>query len=107
MLDETIKEIVKAAVKEAISEIEVTRSVEASEYEVMTTKQLAEYLQCSVPWLIKNLKSLNIPYKRLLNKEYRFVRAEINYWLKDHNAQKFQKINRSNNYNNSEELKII
>lgn len=107
MLEENIKEIVKEAILEVLSEIEFTKRAAEPEFEVMTTKQLAEYLQCSVPWLIKNLKSLNIPYRKLLDKEYRFIRTEINNWLKERNAQRIQKIKKNNNYKNNEELKIM
>lgn len=110
MLDETIKVIVKEAVRESIrEEFEKGISYKEQNYrdEVMTTKQLAAYLQCSLPWLTKNIKELNIPYKKL-GKEYRFVRSEINSWLIQQNIQKREKLSRVTiNNKKNEELRIV
>ncbi len=106
MLNEVITGIVKAAVLEALSENEVNKVKDVQSDEVMTTKQLAVYLQCSVPWLVKNLKKLDIP-KKTLNREYRFLRTEIDNWLKGQDDQKNSKVNSNINYKKNEGLKIV
>lgn len=93
MLEETIKEMVKAAVLEALHESEINWTSETNEA-VMTMKQLAEYLQCSVPWLSKNINKLSIPCRQMGQKVYRFKKSEIDNWLanKDHNKDEKVKI---------------
>ena len=90
MLEETIKTIVKEAVRESIQEEiknVITYKEPNSNEEVMTTIQLAVFLQCSVPWLTKNIKELNIPVKKI-SKEYRFLRTEIIEWIKSQEQNK-------------------
>ncbi|GEM_PF-4339025 len=111
MLEETIKSIVKEAVKETIQEEMkngITYKEQNSDDEVMTTKQLAVFLQCSVPWLTKNIKELNIPVKKI-SKEYRFLRTEIIEWIKgqEQNKQAHHKGIVSCNTTKNNDLKII
>ena len=113
MLEETIKTIVKEAVRESIQE-EIKKGItykeQYSDDEIMTTKQLAAYLQCSVPWLTKNIKELNIPFKKIF-KEYRFLKSEVIEWIKEHEQEQDKK-NRYKrtvllNTNKNNDLKII
>lgn len=111
MLEETIKTIVKEAVRESIQE-EIKRGTSYKEQdnynEVMTTKQLAAYLQCSLPWLTKNIKELNIPFKKI-SKEYRFLKSDIIEWIKgqEQNKQAHHKGIASCNTTKNNDLKII
>lgn len=105
MLEETIKEMVKVAVLEALSEFEFTRTTVHND-EVMTTKQLAEYLQCSIPWLTKNITKLNIPH-RCMGKVYRFKKDEIDNWLANREQSKSNKIYRNSVISKNTEMKIV
>src|SRR5690554_2766811 len=109
MLEETIKAIVKEAIRESIQE-EIKKRITYKEQnncdEVMTTKQLAAYLQCSVPWLTKNIKELNIPFKKIF-KEYRFLKSDVIEWIKEQEQDTKNRYKRTVilNTNNKNDLK--
>jgi len=98
--------VAKRAIFEVIKEIDIKNIIKDDDFpEVMTTKQLAAYLQCSVPWLTSNIKALKIPFK-FLGKEYRFFKEEINSWIKEQDTNKNEKVSIVLT-NKKDDLKII
>lgn len=78
-MEEEIKRIIKEAVREALSEMETKQSSE-----VLSAKELSEWLGVSPAWISTNKDKLHIPYFKMGGDK--FYRKDIEKWIEENKA---------------------
>ena len=79
MLDELVKTIVEETVRVTLKELGALEKSTLNTPEIMSTKQLADYLGMSVQWVYEHTKEL--PHEKIGRKTL-FHKSEIDQWRK-------------------------
>lgn len=77
MFDEIVRTIVEETVKVTLKELGALDHSKRKAPDVMSPKQLAEYLGVSVSWVYQNTKEL--PHEKRGNKTI-FIKSEVDAW---------------------------
>jgi excisionase family DNA binding protein len=108
MIEELIKSIVTETVQQTLKELGALDQSKLNKPEIMTTKQLAEYLNMSESWIYSNLKEL--PHEKC-GRNVRFSKKDIDQWRREQKEAKEgikQKIvHVSNDRNNRGLYKVV
>lgn len=75
-MEEILKNLIKEAVREVLSEMETKRPSE-----VLSVKELSEWLGVSPAWISVNKDKLHIPYFKCGGDK--FCRKDIEEWIKE------------------------
>lgn len=75
-MEEELKNIIKTAIREVLAELE-----DKKPKEVLSVKELAEWLGVSPAWVSVNKDKLNIPYFKCGGDK--FYRSDIEKWIEE------------------------
>lgn len=88
MIEELITKIVEETVKITLAQLAISKRENENVIQTMNTKQVAEYLNMSVPWVYQNLSLLS-PSK--IGKKLIFNKKEIDKFLEQKKGKKDNK----------------
>jgi predicted DNA-binding transcriptional regulator AlpA len=98
-MEEELKKLIKEAVREVMNEIESKKPDE-----VLSVKQLCEWLGVSPAWVSENKNKLNIPYFKMGGDK--FYRKDIENWIEENKVKKDITIIRANIRSAKNKLRI-